>query len=293
MNKREVANILALAAKTIEQDPRTTVTSGIVMASGLSRLLDRLKEPGFEPYNGRKDTRIGDYGYPERHAPDDKSPGQLKLDRMRPFGVISAFKDEIDGRRISRAENLQRSRRILMYMNNLWNIYSTHGEKMGPGVYKLLGHWAEPNNEANDRGLTYKEAIDQGLVGESKPEESYLIIKHPNEYNETFESTLVMLGGWMRQDGVIFHDGDTVWMIAPKTGNKEKIGTGLVAPLMGKAYSRMRNKRNIPFVFAGTQQPTSGIEARMMYEAGLRYVGGIGESGPEYHSTLMGKGTKL
>ena len=265
------AKVLEQAAQRIEAMGNQTVLGGIVLGSGLSRLLNRLKAPGAEPYMGDHDTRIGDKGFPERTAPDATKTRQLKLDSMRPFGVISAFRPQY-----TLKQNMGRSAKLLSYINNLLD---------RPGAYKLIGHWADPTDAGKE--LPYKDAAELGLIGKPAVEESYLVVKPDGVELADFESSIVELGRWFDQTGVLVHDGTSINMIEPQTGAKFSVGTGLVAPLMPIAYSRMRDQRELPFVFAGTQQPVGYLGVQLFGALGIQWVGGPDSTGPNYSDMFV------
>lgn len=246
---------------------------GVVLASGLSRLIDRLKAspPAHVPHG----TEVGPEGFAGPVDPDPTKPTQLRVQRVKPFGVVSAFKDHL-----TKSANLRRSGDLLRQINALLD---------KPGAYKLVGTYADVSEEAVQQGLTYQQAADRGMLNPPSVEESYLVIKPEAVDQQTFESAIVSLGAEWNQTGVLVGDGQAVWHISPQDGTRFSVGTGLTVGLMTKAYSRMRNKPNVPFVFAGTLTPDSGIGAQLFWASGLSHVTRLpGDPGTAY-SDLIGR----
>ncbi len=278
------ARLDAAAELVVAGAQRTTVMSGIVLASGLARLLDMLRRPDEQVKHVPHNVGLTDDGFATQEEEDSTKPQQLRVDRVKPFAIISGFRTykkkklETDPD-IPRThdDNLRRSKLVLQYINRLFK---------KPGAYKLFGYWAE--QPANTKHLTYKEASEQGLIGEPMPEESYLFLKPDWIEQDKFEDMVHQIGNWFDQDSVMVGDGENVYLIE-RSGAKYKVGTGLTAPLVAKAYSRMRNKPNVPFVFAGTQQPTSGGGAQVFSAAGLKYFAGAETYGTSYQSAILRK----
>ena len=272
----KTADILDKAAQAIETVE--SCTAGIVLASGLSRLLDRLKAS--DPYHGIHDVEPDPEGLPTRVDPDPMKPKQLKIDRLVPFAIISAFRNQY-----SRKANLQRSAQLLRAINQ---------ELDRPGAYKLIGYWAEKDPSAVD--LSYKEALQRRLVADPSKEESFLIVKPTEMAYEDFESSMLRLGratdmglaprGDPRQepkgedeqdtqDSILICDGKAVYLANPRDLTKFQIGTGFAASVIAKAYSRMRDKPEVPFVFAGTQQPGDNGGRYLMVHLGLLFFSNV------------------
>ena len=266
---KHAADQLEAAAEALDGSEKP-IMSGVVLASGLSRLLERLAAPGHEAKNVPHDMDVDDEGYPKKVEPDP-SRKAIRIEKCKPFAVISAFRSTN-----ALPVNLKRSAKLLTYINNL----------MGkPGAYKLIGHWAEKKPEAGD--MPYKEAKEKGLIGEPTKEDSYLIVKPESMTQEVFEGNMRQLGQWFKQDGVLVADGNEVSIMEPASGSKFKIGTEFTAPLIAKAYSVMRKMPNLPFVFAGTQQPTGSMGAMLFAAAGLRYLPDTRAVG-QYYLDFMG-----
>ncbi len=280
MSKRSKhIELIEQAADLIESSSEAVpVTAGVVLASGFARLLQRLKVS--EPYHGTHDVEPNEEGLPSRVEPDPDAPKQLKIDHMVPFGIVSAYRKQY-----SKKANRKRSAMLLRHINAVLG---------DPGAYKLIGYWAEKNPEAGD--MSYKEALEKGLVMDPSHEESFLIIKPEHMEYEHFEASMIKLGkatgggeaprGDPRkedqleddadtQDTVLVCDGTDVFLIEPRTHAKFKIGHGFAASVIAKAYSRMRNKPNIPFVFAGTQQPADIGGNYLMSLVGLKFFSDV------------------
>lgn len=120
------------------------------------------------------------------------------------------------------------------------------------GGYMLIGHW----QEAPD-GVDWEDAEPEQLT--NSEEESVLFIKPDSMDRDEFISICTDIGAEFKQDAVLIGlDGDGVYLYFGN-GNREKVGTGLVLNKIGQAYSQMRNKKDVPFVFEGTFQPTGNF----------------------------------
>jgi hypothetical protein len=254
-------------------DNGASPVSGIVLASGLSRLIDMLKaaEPRHVPHG----TDIGPGGYAVPVEPDPTKPKQLRVGRVKPFAIISAFRPKY-----SHAANMKRSGSLLKQINRLLD---------KPGAYKLIGWWQNMTDEAVKLGLSWQDAKSRGMLQEPTAEESYLVVKPATTDYDDFRETIVELGRWWDQEGVLVGDGQQVFNVDPKNGDGFPIGTGLTAPLLAGAYSRMKNKPDVPFVFAGTLQPTSPRGGHLYAAAGLSYVTTTWPQDGTQYSDMLGR----
>lgn len=264
------ARVQSVAATDNKSKNRATIMIGYVSASSLTRLLDRLSAPGSPLRRVPVEYEVGPHGYPQKTSPEsgdqNKKAEQYRIDRMRPFAILSGFRAEY-----TLKENMKRSGQLLRYLNNLM---------AKPGAYKLIGHWVAPTKEGEN--MPYLDAYQLGKMKRPVVEESYLVIKPEAMPYDDFERTIVELGRWFGQEAVLLHDGDTVSLFFPEEGKRESIGTGLLAPLIPKAYSRMRNQPQLPFVFAGLLCPHNWMSVVAFGATGLIYVG---EANPKLDST--------
>jgi len=131
--------------------------------------------------------------------------------------------------------------------------------------YKLIGHW----QEAPD-GVEFQDASPDQLT--DSVEESVMFIRRADLEQDKFIELCVSLCKKFNQDAVIVGlVGDGVYLYF-KDGTRQKIGTKLTLGKTGQAYSQMRNKNNVPFVFEGIAHPTSNISRQVFVAHNIGYL---------------------
>jgi 3-deoxy-D-manno-octulosonic acid (KDO) 8-phosphate synthase len=65
--------------------------------------------------------------------------------------------------------------------------------------------------------------------------------------------------------------GDGIYLYY-KNGGSDKIGSDISLNKTAQAYSQMRKKKNVPFVFEGSLQPTNNISKQAFKQKNIRYV---------------------
>ena len=87
------------------------IMSGIVLAGGLSRLLDKLAaEPARQVPH---DLELNEEGEPVK-VKHDPSQRLIRIEKCRPFGIVSAYRGKLPLQK-----NMDRSALLLKYINNL------------------------------------------------------------------------------------------------------------------------------------------------------------------------------
>jgi len=120
------------------------------------------------------------------------------------------------------------------------------------GGYMLIGHW----QEAPD-GVDWRDASPEQLT--DSEEETVLFVKPDDMDREEFVSICVELGKDFNQDAVIVGlNGEGIFLYFGD-GEREQVGTTMSLNKIAQAYSRMRAKMNVPFVFEGTLAPTGNF----------------------------------
>lgn len=131
--------------------------------------------------------------------------------------------------------------------------------------YKLIGHW----QEAPD-GVDFQDATPDQLT--DSVEESVMFIRRPDLDQSKFIDYAVSLCKRFNQDAVIVglvNDGVYLYF---KDGSRQKVGSKLTLGKTGQAYSQMRNKKNVPFVFEGVAHPTSNIGRQTFVAHNIAYL---------------------
>lgn len=131
--------------------------------------------------------------------------------------------------------------------------------------YKLIGHW----QEAPD-GVEFQDTSPEQLT--DSVEESVMFIRRADLEQDKFIELCVNLCKKFNQDAVVVglvNDGVYLYF---KDGTRQKVGTKLTLGKTGQAYSQMRNKKNVPFVFEGVAQPTSNISRQCFTAHNIGYL---------------------
>lgn len=172
------------------------------------------------------------------------------------FGIASAYRGGN-----TRKENQRRKGILLTQLNSA---------KMGG--YVLIGHW----QEAPD-GIDYQDAAPDQLS--DTVEESVLYIKPDEMSDQEFIQFNVDIANKFNQDAVIVGlDGideaisDMGVYLYYKDGSRDKIGNRVTLGKISQAYSQMKHKPNVPFVFEGTLHPTNNIGKQVFKVRNILYA---------------------
>lgn len=138
------------------------------------------------------------------------------------------------------------------------------------GGYMLIGHWQEA-----PEGIDYEKAVPEDLTDVT--EESILFVKPDEMAQQDFVNMCVALIRKYNQDagvvgltktvgeGLTENRGDYAIYLFYKDGSNDQIGNELSLGKTAQAYSQMRNKPNVPFVFEGTLAPIN-VTSRMAFK---------------------------
>ena len=166
------------------------------------------------------------------------------------FAIISAYRHEF-----SKEENILRNRKLrgILDMKRM-------------GVHPLVGHWPEVPS-----GVNYRDAKPGDLT--DVIERSYFIARPDDMDYNTFRDTIIKcltIDGANQDNGIIHMHGGWYYCIYPN-GSVEKIGENLTLNKIAQAYSQYVKRMDIPFVFDGTESPSSISGRRMFQNNGLQY----------------------
>lgn len=151
-------------------------------------------------------------------------------------------------------QNRQLNRQLLSTLNS---------QKMGG--YQLIGHW----QEAPD-GVDYQDAAPDQLS--DSVEESILFTKPEGMQRDAFVKQCVNIAKKYNQDAVILGLVNDGIYLAFKDGSTDKIGSGVSLMKTAQAYSQMKKKPNVPFVFEGMLQPTSNVSKMAFKARNIKYL---------------------
>ena len=127
------------------------------------------------------------------------------------------------------------------------------------GGYPLIGHWQEA-----PEGVDYNDANPDELT--DVVEESIMFVKPDNMNREEFVEFCTGIGSKFGQDAVIIGlNGQGVFLYY-KGGGSDKIGDKLSLNKIGQAYSQLRKKPDVPFIFEGILHPSNNI-GKMAFKA--------------------------
>lgn len=172
----------------------------------------------------------------------------------RDFAIVTGFRGEY-----SMAQNRDRNGQIYNLLN------SKH-----MGGYPLIGHWQEA-----PEGQEWSETDPTQLTDVT--EESILFVRNDEMTQPEFVKFATALGKRFNQDAVIISlNNETVGegvkrineavYLYFKDGSRDKIGDELVLGKIAQAYSQMRAKPEVPFVFEGTLAPFN-VTSRMVFRS--------------------------
>lgn len=211
------------------------------------------EEEGYTILNGNK-VRIKKFkGYQigKHSSPFDYLVGELSeaglarlLSNTRKnknnFVILSASRRER-----SKKENKEKSIELFKELNRI---------KLGP--YSIEGHWVE-----TDRVTNKKMPVT---------EDSFFVVN--TKYSlEVFREIILNLVIKYEQESAIFAFDDEIYEL--KQNNKLIfIGKNIELNTISKAYSVMKNKPNIPFIFEGMRQPMTLRGRELFTRIGLNYL---------------------
>lgn len=165
------------------------------------------------------------------------------------FCIATGFRSNLSFR-----QNKERNKQILQQLNS---------HKMGG--YLLIGHW----QEAPD-GVEFVDATTDQLI--DSLEESILFVKTDNLSREAFIEICVQIARKFNQDAVIIGLSNVGVFLYYKDGTYDKVGSKMTLGKTAQAYSQMRNKPNVPFVFEGNLHPINNFGRQMFDLKNILYV---------------------
>ncbi len=164
------------------------------------------------------------------------------------FCIISGFRA---GNTLN--QNKSKNKEILQTINSA---------KMGG--YLLIGHWQESPD-----GVEYNDATPDQLT--DIVEESVLFVKSDQLDRDEFVSFSVQLCKKYNQDAIIIGLKDQGIFLYFKDGSSDRIGSKITLNKTSQAYSQMRKKANVPFVFEGTLSPVNNIGRQAFKQNNILY----------------------
>jgi hypothetical protein len=165
------------------------------------------------------------------------------------FAIISAFRY---------GNSLKQNRQL-----NAQLFQTINAKKMGG--YALIGHWAEAPDDVDYEDATPDQLTD--IV-----EESVLFIRPTNLSVDEFISFAVETGKKYNQDAVIIGLNEKGIFLYYDNGKIVNIGSDISLNKTAKAYSQMRKKKNIPFVFEGVRYPVNNIGRQAFTLQNIKYI---------------------
>lgn len=168
----------------------------------------------------------------------------------KPFAIITAFRSDH-----TPAQNRKRNQELLRSLSAL---------RAGP--LALVGHWAEAPD-----GMDYATAKQRGLTHDVT-EDSYFVPRPRGTDQAQFEETILGLARRYQQDAVVMRNDDGVVELVFSSGGRERIASALSWGKVAQAYSRLRKRPQIPFVFEGTRHPTGVLSRQAFTAVGLDWI---------------------
>jgi len=198
----------------------------------------------------------------------------LNMASKRDFCIATGFRY---------GNTLQQNRQLNKELNS-----TLASKKMGG--YSLIGHW----QEAPD-GVEYKDADPETL--QDSVEESVLFTRPEDMSKRDFIGFCGDIGRKFNQDAVLVglvsddvkfnskgftfaggaKEDDTkdpqpgIYLVY-KDGSMDKIGNSLTIGKVSQAYSQMRSKKSVPFVFEGVLKPTNNISKQAFKVRNIKYL---------------------
>lgn len=181
---------------------------------------------------------------------DEASLSRLWRHTEDPFAIITAFRDKY-----SLKQNRDRNRQLLSTLNS-----------MGMGPILLTGHWAEA-----PPGMDYQTAKQQGAT--TDVEEDAFFVPKPHDMDpEEFRLQMTLAMKMYDQDAIVFSDDEATYLLFNDSSRSKFDNKRPTFNKVNQAYSNLRKKPSVPFVFEGTRQP-GNIMGRMAFDKiGLAWV---------------------
>lgn len=173
----------------------------------------------------------------------------LSMVQNKDFCIATAFRY---GNSLQTNRNLNKT--LLSTLNS---------QKMGG--YQLIGHW----QEAPD-GVDYQDAKPNELT--DSVEESILFVKPDNMDRNKFVTQCARIAKQFNQDAVVVGLANEGVHLVFKDGDTHKVGDKVALNKTAQAYSQMKKKPNIPFVFEGMLEPTSNISKQAFKARNIKYL---------------------
>lgn len=203
-----------------------------------------------------------DEGPPKPPEPEYGTISEAGLSRLwaktkEPFVILTAFRDD-PSRGDSPAERLranrQLNRKLLAFLN---------ANKMG--AYKLVGHWLE-----GPQGMDYETAVAKGLAHDVV-EEPFFVPKPRNMSKDEFLTIMkdIAFSPELHQDSILYGDGKTFWYWYRDNPRPKKAGDKITFSKVAQAYSQLRKRPGVPFVFEGVIMPINVMSRQALSALGL------------------------
>jgi len=206
----------------------------------------------------------------------------LQMAQERDFCIATAFRHE---------NSLSKNRANNKQINSM-----LAGDRMSG--YALIGHWQEGPEGANYHEVKPEDLTDsiEESILFTRPESMPILdfIKFSKSIGIRFHQDAVILGiggnnikpAYYKNKldpknrntvdvatGTTDESGITpgVYLVF-QDGSVDKIGTSISLGKIAQAYSQMRNKPNIPFIFEGVLQPTNNISKQAFTIRNIKYL---------------------
>jgi hypothetical protein len=184
------------------------------------------------------------------------------------FAVLTAFRMKYDLK-----ENRARNLNLLKALN--W---------LGLGPHLLTGHWVEVKDthevgagdkepvvrdKATGAVVPYADAQKQGIATPTI-EESFFVPRPKDWDKVVFEKHILEVIREYEQDSAVLAI-DGVISLLYQNGSKHVIGSGTGWGKVAQAYSQLRRRPDVPFVFEGTKEPGSNSAKAVFHVLGIRW----------------------
>lgn len=137
-----------------------------------------------------------------------------------------------------------------------------NSNNMGP--YKLIGHWQEAPDD-----IEFKDATPEQLT--DSVEESLMFVRPQTMERNDFINKCIEVCKKYNQDAIvvgILNEGIFLYF---KDGSRDQIGKDISLNKTGQAYSQMRKKPNVPFIFEGMAQPINNLSKQAFQVKKIKY----------------------
>ncbi|ROL61240.1 hypothetical protein D9V86_06755 [Bacteroidetes/Chlorobi group bacterium ChocPot_Mid] len=165
------------------------------------------------------------------------------------FCIVTAFRHEN-----TKNVNKKNNQELLQYLNSL---------KLGP--YNLIGHWSE-TPDGGDWDTADKSTLIDSV------EDSFLFTRPDTMDSQKFVDICLQIQKKYKQDAIVVGLSGTVYLYFGKD-KRDQIAKDVKLNKINQAYSQMRGKENIPFVFEGTRAFESIVLGRGLFQKiGINWV---------------------